>query len=104
MSVVRVEPPEGTTVVTVLAPEGIDDVSEEITGAIPGMMRRVVETIQRADHRILSAIGLGGVFLRLRAELNWSRLFQDLVADFDETVLANRQQAALTEAGVPPAA
>jgi predicted unusual protein kinase regulating ubiquinone biosynthesis (AarF/ABC1/UbiB family) len=51
-----------------------------------------------------SAIGLGGVFLRLRAELNWSRLFQDLVADFDETVLANRQQAALTEAGVPPAA
>jgi len=51
-----------------------------------------------------SAIGLGGVFLRLKAELNWSRLFRDLIADFDEDVLAERQTAALTRAGVPPAA
>ena len=28
-----------------------------------------------------SAIGLGGVFLRLKAELNWSRLFHGLIAD-----------------------
>jgi predicted unusual protein kinase regulating ubiquinone biosynthesis (AarF/ABC1/UbiB family) len=48
-----------------------------------------------------SAIGLGGVFLRLGAELNWSRMFHDLIADFDETALAERQTAALTEAGVP---
>ncbi|MEO8716203.1 MAG: AarF/ABC1/UbiB kinase family protein [Acetobacteraceae bacterium] len=50
-----------------------------------------------------SAIGLGGVFLRLRAELNWSRLFQGLVADFDAAALAERQAAALAAAGVPPA-
>jgi predicted unusual protein kinase regulating ubiquinone biosynthesis (AarF/ABC1/UbiB family) len=49
-----------------------------------------------------SAIGLGGVFLRLKAELNWSRLFHGLIADFDETALAQRQAAALSEAGVPP--
>ena len=48
-----------------------------------------------------SAIGLGGVFLRLRAELNWSRLFRDLIADFDAGALAARQAAALREAGVP---
>ena len=48
-----------------------------------------------------SAIGLGGVFLRLKAELNWSRLFGDLVADFKEPVLAARQAAALAAAGVP---
>jgi predicted unusual protein kinase regulating ubiquinone biosynthesis (AarF/ABC1/UbiB family) len=48
-----------------------------------------------------SAIGLGGVFLRLKAELNWSRLFQQLIADFSETALAERQTAALAEAGVP---
>ncbi len=48
-----------------------------------------------------SAIGLGSVFLRLGAELNWSRLFQDLIADFDPATLAARQQAALTAAGVP---
>jgi predicted unusual protein kinase regulating ubiquinone biosynthesis (AarF/ABC1/UbiB family) len=51
-----------------------------------------------------SAIGLGGVFLRLKAELNWSRMFHDLIADFDETALAERQRAALEAAGVPPAA
>src|SRR5579864_6166050 len=51
-----------------------------------------------------SAIGLGGVFLRLKAELNWSRLFQGLIADFDEAALAGRQQAAIAEAGVPAAA
>ena len=48
-----------------------------------------------------SAIGLGGVFLRLKAELNWSRLFHDLIADFDTDALAGRQAAALAEAGVP---
>jgi len=48
-----------------------------------------------------SAIGLGSVFLRLGAELNWSKLFQELVADFDTEKLAARQAAALAEAGVP---
>jgi predicted unusual protein kinase regulating ubiquinone biosynthesis (AarF/ABC1/UbiB family) len=49
-----------------------------------------------------SAIGLGGVFLRLGAELNWSRLFHGLIEDFDADALAARQAAALAEAGVPP--
>jgi predicted unusual protein kinase regulating ubiquinone biosynthesis (AarF/ABC1/UbiB family) len=51
-----------------------------------------------------SAIGLGSVFLRLRAELNWSRLFTDLVAGFDTVQLAQRQREALTTAGVPSTA
>jgi predicted unusual protein kinase regulating ubiquinone biosynthesis (AarF/ABC1/UbiB family) len=49
-----------------------------------------------------SAIGLGGVFLRLGAELNWSRLFHGLIEDFNTQELAARQAAALKEAGVPP--
>jgi len=48
-----------------------------------------------------SAIGLGGVFLRLRAQLNWSRLYRELVEGFDAEVVAARQAAALAEAGVP---
>ncbi len=48
-----------------------------------------------------SAIGLGGVFLRLQAELNWSRLFHELIQDFNQAALAERQAAALAEAGVP---
>ena len=50
-----------------------------------------------------SAIGLGGVFVRLRAELNWFRLFRDLVEGFDEAALAARQAEALARAGVPAA-
>ena len=50
-----------------------------------------------------SAIGLGSVFLRLKAELNWSRLFHETVADYDETTLAARQAEALRIAGVPEA-
>ena len=48
-----------------------------------------------------SAIGLGSVFLRLNAELNWFQLFRDTVKDFDAAALAQRQAAALAEAGVP---
>ncbi|GLR66832.1 ABC transporter ATP-binding protein [Acidocella aquatica] len=50
-----------------------------------------------------SAIGLGSVFMRLRAELNWSRLFHETVDDFDPAQLAARQQEALRIAGVPEA-
>lgn len=48
-----------------------------------------------------AAVGLGSVFLRLRARLNWHRLFQELIADYSEPALAERQAAALREAGVP---
>ena len=50
-----------------------------------------------------SAIGLGAVFMRLGAELNWSRLFQETVEGFDEAALAARQAEALHAAGVPEA-
>ena len=50
-----------------------------------------------------SAIGLGGVFLRLKARINWSRMFHELIEGFDSDVLAERQAAALAAAGVPKA-
>lgn len=42
-----------------------------------------------------AAIGLGSVFLRLGAEVNWHRLFHDTIASFDLKVLAKRQTKAL---------
>jgi predicted unusual protein kinase regulating ubiquinone biosynthesis (AarF/ABC1/UbiB family) len=51
-----------------------------------------------------AAIGLGSVFLRLRAEVNWHRLFAELVQDFSEAALAERQAEALRRAGVPETA
>ncbi|MEN8197104.1 MAG: AarF/UbiB family protein, partial [Pseudomonadota bacterium] len=50
-----------------------------------------------------AAIGLGSVFLRLKAEVNWYRLFHDLIADFDEKNLAKRQKKALKDAGLEAA-
>ena len=50
-----------------------------------------------------SALGLGSVFLRLRAEQNWCRMFHELVDGFNTADVAARQAAALAEAGVPAA-
>jgi predicted unusual protein kinase regulating ubiquinone biosynthesis (AarF/ABC1/UbiB family) len=50
-----------------------------------------------------AAIGLGSVFTHLKAEINWHRLFHELIDDFDEAALARRQLAALLRAGVPEA-
>ncbi len=49
-----------------------------------------------------SALGLGSVFVRLRAQQNWYKLFHELVDNFNTAQVAERQAAALTEAGVPP--
>jgi predicted unusual protein kinase regulating ubiquinone biosynthesis (AarF/ABC1/UbiB family) len=47
-----------------------------------------------------AAIGLGSVFLRLKAELNWHRLFHDLIVDVDQKALARSQKAALKAVGL----
>ena len=49
-----------------------------------------------------AAVGLGSVFLHLKARINWHRLFHELIDDFDAAVLAERQVQALARAGVPP--
>jgi predicted unusual protein kinase regulating ubiquinone biosynthesis (AarF/ABC1/UbiB family) len=51
-----------------------------------------------------AAIGLGGVFLHLRAELNFHRLFDAAVADFNLDALSKRQGAALSAVGLAPVA
>jgi predicted unusual protein kinase regulating ubiquinone biosynthesis (AarF/ABC1/UbiB family) len=47
-----------------------------------------------------AAIGLGSVFLRLRAELNWHRIFHDLIDEYDLDGLTKRQSGALTAQGL----
>ena len=47
-----------------------------------------------------AAIGLGSVFLRLRAEINWYQLFHELIRDFDVKNLAKRQAKALEVQGL----
>lgn len=47
-----------------------------------------------------AALGLGSVFMHLKAEVNWYRLFHDLIGEFDVETLARRQDAALSAVGL----
>jgi predicted unusual protein kinase regulating ubiquinone biosynthesis (AarF/ABC1/UbiB family) len=47
-----------------------------------------------------AAVGLGGVFLRLRAEANFHRLFEGAIENFSVTQVAARQAEALAVAGL----
>jgi len=47
-----------------------------------------------------AAVGLGSVFLHLRAEINWHKLFRELIGDFDIETLQERQENALKKAGI----
>jgi predicted unusual protein kinase regulating ubiquinone biosynthesis (AarF/ABC1/UbiB family) len=48
-----------------------------------------------------AAIGLGGVFLHLRAKLNWHDMFNDTIRGFRLEEVAARQKSAFAAAGVP---
>jgi predicted unusual protein kinase regulating ubiquinone biosynthesis (AarF/ABC1/UbiB family) len=50
-----------------------------------------------------AAIGLGGVFLHLRTEMNFFRLIEEELVDFDPAKVAARQRAALAPLGLQPA-
>jgi predicted unusual protein kinase regulating ubiquinone biosynthesis (AarF/ABC1/UbiB family) len=47
-----------------------------------------------------AAIGLGGVFLHLRAQVNWYREFQNIIEDFSVDELTRRQTGALKVVGL----
>jgi len=47
-----------------------------------------------------AAVGLGSVFMHLKAEVNWHQLFHELIDDFESTKLASRQEAACRQVGI----
>ncbi len=88
---------------------------QETDGGVYGA--RVAEKVHRELRRLggvtpprefvlmdRAAIGLGSVFLHLKAEINWYNMFHDLIDGFDSAKLARRQKRALKDAGVPEAA
>lgn len=81
----------------------------------PQFGRRVAEQVHAGLKRIggvqpprefvlmdRAALGLGSVFFRSKAKLNWHRLFMELIEGFDTAHVADRQAEALAKAGVPP--
>jgi len=77
----------------------------EVAEKVHGDLRRLGGVTPPREFVLMdrAAIGLGSVFLHLGAEINWHRLFHDLIRDFDLKALARRQGAALKKAHVEPA-
>lgn len=50
-----------------------------------------------------AALGLGSVFIHLKAEINWYRLFNDMIEGFDVQTLRARQTETLPQFGLEPA-
>ena len=49
-----------------------------------------------------AALGLGSVFLHLKSEVNWYKLFNELIEGFDAATLAGRQKKALKKYNILP--
>lgn len=49
-----------------------------------------------------AALGLGSVFLHLKAEINWHRVFNELIADFDVKKMQQKQNEILEKYNISP--
>ncbi|MBW7850775.1 MAG: AarF/ABC1/UbiB kinase family protein [Rhodospirillales bacterium] len=78
----------------------------EVAEKVHGELRRLGGVTPPREFVLMdrAAIGLGSVFLHLKAEINWHRLFHDLIADFDVAALERRQAEALAAVGLAPGA
>jgi len=72
------------------------------TNAMQTFLDQLSDQVAPKTHALVlmdrAAIGLGSVFMHLKAEINWHQMFRDLIDDFDVDALAARQVAALEAA------
>ena len=47
-----------------------------------------------------AAVGLGSVFMHLNAHLNWHKIIENLIEDFDEELLESKQKAILKKTNI----
>ena len=75
----------------------------ETAAKVHAELRRVggVEVPREFVFMDRAAIGLGSVFLHLKAEVNWYQLFQEMIRGFDVDALHARQTAALQAQALP---
>lgn len=89
----RVRPIEETNAITYGA---------EIAAKVHGELKRLGGVKPPREFLLMdrATIGLGSVFLHLKAEINWHRLFHELVDGLDLQRIGERQEAALWQAGL----
>ena len=74
----------------------------DVAESVHGELRRLGPVTPPKEFVFMdrAAIGLGSVFMHLKAEINWYRLFHELIKGFDVKALDKRQKAALKEASL----
>ena len=75
----------------------------ELAGKVHEELKRIGGIRPPAEFVLMdrAAVGLGSVFLHLKAEVNWHQCFHELIDDFDTDALANRQRDAALGVGLP---
>jgi len=75
----------------------------QVAGKVHKELRRVGGVTPPREFVFMdrAAIGLGSVFMHLKAEINWYRLFHDLIEGFDLATLTDRQTKILSKHSVP---
>lgn len=76
----------------------------EVAENVHGELRRLGGVTPPREFVLMdrAAIGLGSVFMHLRAHVNWHRMFHELIRGFDLKALARRQAAALKKMQIEP--
>jgi len=74
----------------------------EVAGKVHQELRRLGGVTPPREFVLMdrAAIGLGSVFMHLKAEINWHRLFHELIEGFDAKELGKRQAKALKGVGL----
>jgi predicted unusual protein kinase regulating ubiquinone biosynthesis (AarF/ABC1/UbiB family) len=69
----------------------------EVAAGVHAELRRLGPVMPPREFVLMdrAAIGLGSVFMHLKAEINWYRVFHELIEGFDADALARRQRDAL---------
>jgi len=77
--------------------DGTGVYGRETAGEVHQQLKKLggVEIPQAFVFMDRAALGLGSVFLHLRATLNWHDLFHEMIAEFDENALRQRQEELL---------
>ncbi len=67
---------------------GVDEVGRKVAAKVHQELRKVggVEPPREFVLMDRAAVGLGSVFMRLKAEVNWHRIFEDMIENFDPNV------------------
>ena len=80
-----------------------DNYGRELAGKVHEELKRIGGIKPPREFVLMdrAAVGLGSVFMHLKAEVNWHQLFHGMIDDFTLEALQTRQKNAIRQVGLP---